>query len=195
MPNSSELEALRTRILAARRAPEPIPPRAAQYPKRHARARQRGWSISDLVVTNTGEIRAIQDVGASTAVSRVTTEIFSSQVDEAAWASQYLPSNHWRYNDDEVSGWAYNLTTTFGDTYTMFLYWDRYQKVYRVRLLDPPLERLGLVHETHLFSDGHLCLSRSAGGERLFNNAYAKSAMWADGISRMIRGHAWPWGE
>lgn len=191
---STELAILRERVLAARRNPQPLPAQLQEHTQRHARAREKGWTLSDLVVTRAGEIRTIQEAGSQT-VSRVTTEVFAGDVDETTWASQYLPHGYWRYSDDQFQGWAYTVNTNLGDAFTLFLYWDRFQRVYRVRLLDPPLEQLGLVHETHLYSDGHLCLSNGLGGERMFNNAFAKSAMWADGISRMLHGHAWPWGE
>ncbi|MGR7027210.1 hypothetical protein [Geodermatophilus sp. URMC 62] len=190
---SSELEQWRERVLAARRNPEPLPPEQQEIVRRHARAREKGWAVSDLVVTRTGEIQTIQQAGSQT-VSRVTTEVFAA-VDEVALAERHLPPGYWRYEDDDFEGWAYEVTTSLGDMFAFFLYFDRFQRVYRVRLLAPDLERLGLAHETHLFADGHLCLSDRGPGERMFNNAYAKSAMWADGISRMLRGHAWPWGE
>jgi hypothetical protein len=190
---SQELERLRERVLAARRHPEPLPMEQQAYTRRHAAARAKGWELSDVVVTRTGEIRAIQETG-HYGVSRVTTEVFAA-VDEAALAARHLPPGYWRYEDSEYTGWAYGVTTNLGDSFTFFLHWDRFQRAYRVRLLDPALERLGLVHETHLYSDGYLCLSRNGSGEPMFNNAYAKSAMWADGISRLLRGHGWPWGE
>lgn len=192
---ASDLESLRTRILAGRAHPVPLDPATMERSRRHAAARDRGWPLSDLVVTRTGEIRTVQETGKQAAgISRVTTEVFAGKVDEEAWAARHLPPGYSRFVDGDAPGWVYTVRTNHGDEFTLFLYWDRFQRVYRVRLIAPRLEQLGLVHATHLYSDGHLCISRGA-GERLFNNAYAKSAMWADGISHMIDGHAWPWGE
>jgi len=192
---STDLEVLRQRVLASRANPQPLPQSDRQLAQRHASARAKGWSLSDLVVTSTGDIRTVQQTGRQTyGVSRVTTEVFAS-VDEAALAAEYLPQGYDRVEVEGINGWAYDVNTPLGYDFTFFIYWDRFQRVYRVRLIAPALERMGLVHATHLYSDGHLCMSSNSNGERFFNNAYAKSVMWAHGISQMFEGHAWPWGE
>ena len=96
---------------------------------------------------------------------------------------------------DGDEGWVYDVTTRQGHQFTFFLYRDAFQGRYFVRLVAPALEELGLEHETHLFSDGQLCLEPYGVGLALLPEAYAKSVLWADGISQMLDGHAWPWGE
>ncbi len=193
---STEIEIFRQRVIAARNNPRPLGRVQRKQAERHAYARAHGWPLSELVVTRTGEIRTFQEVGGNGyGISRVTPEVFSGAVDEVAWAERHLPIGSDHVEVGGVRGWVYDVHTNLGYDFTFFMYWDRFERVYRVRLVAPRLDLLGLVHATHLYSDGHLCLNASTSGERMFNNAFAKSALWADGISQMLEGHAWPWGE
>jgi hypothetical protein len=195
-PNTS-LSSLRELVFRARANPVPLPASTAAIARRHQQARDKGWTLSDLVVTREGEIRTIQETGRSSTVSRITTEVFAAgYFDEDALAAQHLPRSTTKVADSSGgTGWVYPVTTDVGDTFELFLYRDHYLRLFRVRLMAPSLEQLGLMHETHLYGDGHLCISPAGPGLPMMNNAYARSVMWCHGISLMARGHAWPWGE
>lgn len=184
---------LRQLAMEQRRDNAPLPPRLAEAQRRHARAQGNGWTLSDVVVTKDGRI-AMREEERTHTVSRVTTQIFAASMEEqeAERVDRHLPTNTTKVGD----GWAYTVTNEFGDVFDLYIYWDRYTRCYRVRLLAPDLERLGEVHRHHLYGDGHLCLSDNLGsGQRRINNAYAESVQWCNGIGAVLRGHPWPWGE
>jgi hypothetical protein len=188
------LSRLRALAQAQRRDNSPLPAPLAEAERRHAYAREKGWDLSDVVVTKEGQIVLKEDARAYTAVSRVTTQIFAARMeeDEAERVARHLPAATRKLGN----GWAYPVTNEFGDAFELFVCWDRYTRCFRVRLLAPDLEALGEVHRHHLYADGHLCLSPNVGGgQRRINNAYAESVQWCNGIGAVLRGHAWPWGE
>lgn len=193
---STDLAQLRTRVLEARRTPTPFDAHTQDLVLAHRDARDSGREISDLVVTRTGEIRTVGDLdGQTRGVSRVTTEVFAASAGQVSLAREYLPEGHQPLDFEGDEGWVYDVTTRQGREFTFFLYRDRHAGRYYVRLVAPELERLGLEHATHLFDDGHLCLDPFGSGLTLLPEAYAKSVLWAEGISQMLDGHAWPWGE
>lgn len=193
---TTDLETLRDAVLRARANPSPLLAATAGLARRHRRARDNGWAVSDVVVTNKGNIRTIQESGESATVSRLSTEIFAAGTLVDDLAARHLPTSAVKVTGpDGGSGWAYQITTDAGDTFDLFLYHDSYTRTFRVRLLAPCLEKLGLIHETHLFSNGHLCISPTGAGQAYLADAYARSVLWCDGISAMLRGHAFPWGE
>lgn len=187
------LSRLRAMAEAQRRSSASLPARLPEAERRHARAQENRWVLSDVVVTKDGRI-AMKEEEHTHAVSRVTTQIFAARMgeEEAERVARHLPANTRRLGD----GWAYLVPNEFGDMFDLRVYWDRYTRCYRVQLLSPAVEELGQVHRHHLYSDGHLCLSPNAGsGQRRINNAYAESVLWCNGIGAVLRGHAWPWGE
>lgn len=193
---SSDLALLRSRVLQARLAPTPADPQVQSLVLAHRSARDAGHPVSELVVTRTGEITTVGELGGQTrGISRVTTEVFAATVGQTALAGEYLPAGHTALESDGVPGWVYDVTTRKGHQFTFFLYRDPYEGRYFVRLIAPELEKLKLAHATHLFSDGHLCLEPSGVGLPVLPQAYAKSVLWAEGIGQLLDGHAWPWGE
>ena len=184
---------LRELAMSQRRENAPLPGRLVQAQRRHARAQQMGYSLSDVVVTPDGRIAMLEEETTHT-VSRVTTQIFAATMEEqeAERVNRHLPSNKKKLGE----GWAYTVTNEFGDVFDLFVYWDRYTRCYRVRLLAPAVEQLGDGHRHHIYADGHICLSDTLGsGQRRINNAYAESVQWCNGIGAVLRGHPWPWGE
>ena len=184
---------LRELAMDQRREIAPLPARLAEAQRRHARARQSGWDVSDVVVTKDGRIAMLQEEHTHV-VSRVTTQIFAATMEqqEAERVHRHLPANTRRFGD----GWAYTVTNEFGDVFDLYVYWDRYTRSHRVRLLAPAIEELGDGHRHHIYGDGHICLSdQPGGGQTCINNAYAESVQWCNGIGAVLRGHAWPWGE
>lgn len=194
---SVDLDTLRQRVLEARRNPAPVDKESAELISAHEASRRAGRDVSDLVVTRTGEIMTIDQLGGATrGVSRVTTEVFAAPIaGQAALAREYLPEGHALIEVDDVSGWVYDVTTRHGHGFTFFLYKDLDEGRYFVKLVAPEMEDLGLDHQTHLYCDGQLCLDPYGAGQTLMPEAYAKSVLWADGIGQLLDGHAWPWGE
>lgn len=188
------LAEMRQRIQAAQVNPVPPPPSASAVLRRHHNAQARGWTVSDIVITPDGAIRAKEDAGPGQEVSRVSTEVFAARSDDDL-ARDRLPANAAKHTDlTGKTGWVYTITTDFRDQFTLFLFRDHYMRLYRVQVLSPPIEQLGLGHETHIFSDGTLCISPHARGVERLADAYGRSVMWCTGISLMVRGHGWPWG-
>lgn len=190
---STPLSELRARVLAERQAVAPLPTRMSELQHRHDHARRQDWDLSDIVVRNTGVMATFQETRGEVTVSRVTTQIFAAVGwDEKALVRQHLPTNATR----QGHGWAYTVANEFGDTFDLFLYWDDYLRAYRIQLMAPALETLGVGHRMHVYGDGHLCLSpATGGGQKMLNNAYAESVLWCNGVGAVLRGHRWPWGE
>jgi hypothetical protein len=192
-----DLNEVRRRVLAARTNPVPRDAATQELVDRQRVARDGGFRSGDILVTPDGVLLpGGSDVQDSRPMSRVTPEIFAaaSAPPEGVAAAKYLPANHQPFQQDGQRGWVYDITTRRGRTFTFFLYWDRFDATYEVLLIAPEYEKLGLAHEMHIFPSGRLCLSDGTKITEL-QNAFGRSAMWADGICQMIDGHSWPWGE
>lgn len=81
-----------------------------------------------------------------------------------------------------VVGFTYEFKCEFGTTYVMFAWFNGSR--YKVKLVSPELEKTHQVgHNSHLFSDGTLCLEASMQGCESLSNAYSRSVVWANGHS------------
>lgn len=193
-----DLNELRQRVMAARQNPEPRDSESQSLVDSQRRARTDGFEADGVVVTPEGVLlpaNAVED--ATRPVSRVTSEIFAAGTTAApdgSRAAGYLPANHQPFRHQGFDGWIYDLTTRQGRTFTFFLYWDRYDATYEVVLISPEYEKAGLTHEMHIFPSGRLCLTDGTAITDI-QNAFGRSAMWADGVCQMLDGHSWPWGE
>lgn len=101
-----------------------------------------------------------------------------------------MPANTRMYITREgVRGWIYSFQTEFRDTYKMFAFFD--SGFYQVQVIEPNLEqRFRSPHIGHIFSNGRICMGASMdAGRRTLADAYAKSVLWANGISAMIHGN------
>jgi hypothetical protein len=79
----------------------------------------------------------------------------------------------------DKEGWLYNFTNEFGQSFSMFAYYAGFGE-YKVILVLPEVEqRYRNITKTHLYPDGHICLS--AWAVRSLEYAYAKSVLWANG--------------
>lgn len=68
----------------------------------------------------------------------------------------------------------------------MYIYWDG--NLYMVQLLRPYAEHTRKnPHDQHLFRDGKICLRSGTVGLPDFEQAYAKSVLWATGYSAFRR--------
>lgn len=85
-------------------------------------------------------------------------------------------------------GWAWQITTEFGDTFHFFGYWDPDQSLFFTMLGAPRLERRARTpHDLHLYPDGTVCLTLSVGCRDL-EHAHTRSALWARGASCYLAG-------
>jgi hypothetical protein len=83
-------------------------------------------------------------------------------------------------------GWGYSFRCAYGDHYEMYIYWDG--SLYMVKLVRPYAEYArGTIHAKHLFRDGKICLRSGTVGLPDFEQAYAKSILWATGYSAFRR--------
>jgi len=98
-----------------------------------------------------------------------------------------MPSNTRRLVTDEgVSGWVYSFYCAYGNKYTMFTYYDG--SYYQVLVLEPEVEdRYRSAHTGHIFSTGRICFgTRYNNGRPTLQDAYAKSVLWATGMSSLM---------
>ncbi len=86
-------------------------------------------------------------------------------------------------------GWSYWITDRFGNRYAFWVAFDVDRNLWSTYLLHPAPEDIrapGLTppsaHDIHLYPDRELCLSRDIGC-RSIDAAYARSVLWATGIS------------
>jgi hypothetical protein len=115
--------------------------------------------------------------------------------DYHGFAREHLPRGFREHGQGMAKAFEYDVVSQYGDRFVLLLAYDQTIRQFFVRLLDPQLERLDLIHGTHLYSDGRLCLTPNSGYIPVVNGAIGRSVMWCNGISAMVRGHAWPWGE
>jgi hypothetical protein len=125
-------------------------------------------------------------------LSEVQQDVFYStrlQQDRAT-VLQYLPANTKEYVTSEgVRGWVYEFRCEFGDLYTMFIWYDGAS--YQVLVLAPEFEKYWRSpHTGHIFEDGRICFGKQyANGRLTLQDAYAKSVLWANGVSAALHGN------
>ncbi|MBL8929312.1 MAG: hypothetical protein JNL54_04235 [Kineosporiaceae bacterium] len=148
-----------------------------------------------ILVDREGNIYSGDEIGGSARpLSQVTSETFYAWGDrsarELAIVQTKLPANTVHASDGDVDGWAYSITNEFGDTYTLFLWFDASNGTYKVSLVEPRLGGQVGVEDCHLYEDGTLCLKREGGpGYASMENAYARSVIWTRGASCYRRGY------
>jgi hypothetical protein len=96
------------------------------------------------------------------------------------------------YGPDGV-GWVYSITNTFGITFQFFVNFTG--MAYEVWLVSPEIEaKFKNPHDGHIFASGKICLQQANGGGMLtLETAFAKSAVWAEGIAVVLNGGKFPW--
>lgn len=188
-----DLDKLRKKVEEARSNPQPRDAATQHLVDAQEAARRGGFVDGGVVVTPDGVIRRADQVRPTDGpVSRVTSQIFAADSDEEM-ARRFLPASQRRIDFDKTPGWVYDVTVR-GQDFTFYLHRNRYSSGFSVRLVSPEIERLGMAHDTHLFGDGRLCLGPFGHEPKTMEDAYGRSVMWADGITQMLEGHAWPWG-
>jgi len=146
-----------------------------------------------IVVTREGKIQTADQVPHDQPLSTVPQDTFHDQaarrVDtEGATVRTYMPGNTRQHVTEEgVHGWLYSFTCEFGVHYTMFAYFDG--QAYQVLVIEPEVEsRFRSAHTGHIFPNGNICFGvEFRSGRPTLRDAYAKSVVWANGLSYMIR--------
>lgn len=164
-----------------------------------AKARQAqssaGARTPSLVVDREGNIGEADRPGETQHLSTLTGETFAAAVYSPAWIDEQratarlkLPANTREVASAGVTGWAFSITTEFGDTYTFWAAYDVDDSHWAVYLLSPRRDQISSpgrapnAHDIHLFADGRLCLTPTVGCRSL-EHAFARSALWARGAS------------
>lgn len=124
----------------------------------------------------------------------VPQEVFAGRHEtDLAVARQYMPANTVPLRTEEgVNGFVYTFHTELGDEFTLFAFFDSAN--YQVQVLSPTIEkRFMSPHTGHLFSDGKICFGSAYGsGMPNLRDAYAKSVLWANGMSIATRTGQFP---
>jgi SPP1 gp7 family putative phage head morphogenesis protein len=168
-----------------------------------------------LVVDDRGQVNFARDADKTRPLSTLSQETFASWRDwftgptptapatprpiapitsttgraaeEARIVTDRFPRGTIRASDGRFNGWVYNITNEFDDQYRFFVYFDPAASLYRVALLKPDLSGHN-GHESHLFTNGVICLNQQGGCCRM-EEAFARSALWCRGASMVQRGH------
>lgn len=126
--------------------------------------------------------------------SQIPQETFAASLQEdIATAGQYLPSNTRQITTDEgIAGFLYSFNTELGDNFTLFAFNDGAN--YQVQVVAPTVEdRFNNPHDGHIFSNGRICFGNGYGaGMPTLRDAFAKSVLWANGMSVAYRTGKFP---
>ena len=144
-----------------------------------------------VVVSREGEINtldAILDV--SQPLSKAQPDEFHNptrEQTEAEIAAHYMPKNTQKLTtEDGITGWLYRIKCQLKKSYTFFLFYEGTQ--YQVMLVAPKLERVYQdQHTSHLMHGGYICLGSQAATAGM-QEIYAKSVIWATGMSLLMSG-------
>ena len=149
-----------------------------------------------VFVDRDGNIREGRNTSSNEAgLSEVPQATFASSrlVEETNYARSHMPRNTRKFVTDEgVTGWVYEFDSEFKDNYCMFAYFDG--SYYQVLVIQPKVEgKWNSAHTGHIFSDGRICFgSNYNSGMPTLKDAYAKSVLWANGLSVATRTDFFP---
>ena len=149
--------------------------------------------VDTIHVDHNGNLIHSKDLGANHPETLSTVQPdtfhFDWKVDERRYAETEMPPNSRIIVTREgVHGWLYSFQTEFLDTYTMFAFFDG--SLYQVLLVDPCLEqRFRSSHICHMNPDGRIDFGGMNPSPRTLADAYAKSVLWANGVSAITHGY------
>lgn len=150
--------------------------------------------VDTIHVDRNGRLIQSNDLDAprTETLATVQPDTFHAEWEEAEKriAKTKMPSNTRMITSREgIRGWLYSFQTEFLDTYKMFAYFDG--SFYQVIVVEPYVEqRFRSAHTGHIYSDGRICMGAGMNsGRRTLDDAYAKSVLWANGLSAMIYGN------
>lgn len=141
-----------------------------------------------LYVDSKAGIKLGKDVGDAerAGISEVQPDTFEASRLSAdrKTARTKMPSGTREIKTNEgVTGWLYGFRCELGRAYQMFAYFDGSN--YQVKVVSPEIEaHWKSAHTGHIYSNGNICFGGSFGnGRSTLEEAYAKSVLWATGIS------------
>jgi hypothetical protein len=148
-----------------------------------------------IVVTREGGIHLGDDSAKQAGpLTLVPQETFANRHEaDRVTVSQFLPANTKPIKTDEgVNGYVYTFKTEFEDEFTLFAYFDGSN--YQVQVVSPVIEdHFKSPHTGHLYSDGRICFGQAYGsGMPNLRDAFAKSVLWANGMSVAMRTGQFP---
>lgn len=150
--------------------------------------------VPEIVVNRDGQITMRRDSTSGTqTLSTVPLEVFASLASDQQTVQRYLPRNTRRITTGEgVTGWAYQIRTELNDDFVLFLYFDGAH--YQVNVISPEVEaRWRSPHTGHIYGDGRICFGHGYdSGMPGIREAFAKSVLWANGMSVALRTGEFP---
>ncbi|WP_291208710.1 hypothetical protein [Hyphomonas sp.] len=147
-----------------------------------------------IVATRDGRL-ITGDQAANQPVTTVQTDTFAypNLSRDRDYAITHMPPGTVEVTLSGVTGWRYAFINEYGEPFDMFAFYDG--SYYQVLLLQPELEaRWMSPHTGHIYSDGRICFGTSYNsGRKTLGEAYAKSVLWATGITVALQGFPFPW--
>lgn len=154
-------------------------------------------SLATVRVGHSGEVAPLRVLGAPESIPP-RLPFASPRLDrDRQTALSKMPANTQELRSSEYGpdgvGWIYAITNTFGTTFQFFVNFTG--MAYEVWLVSPEIEaKFKNPHDGHIFSNGKICLQQAnAGGMPTLETAFAKSAVWAEGIAVVLNGGKFPW--
>lgn len=148
-----------------------------------------------VIVDSEGKIRLGDQLANSFGPETIVPqETFAGRLDfDRSEVGKFLPRNTRELTTKEgTTGFVYSFRTELQDEFTLFAYFDGSN--YQVQIVAPAVEqRFNSPHTGHVFSNGRICFGNSYGaGMPALREAYAKSVLWANGMSVAIRTGSFP---
>jgi len=174
MAKQIDLNVLRDTVLANQQSGQMVPTKPSE----------------SILVTKKGEIVQASDVDPieRRTFATVQQDTFHGRAErEIETVRKYMPANTQSHITEEgIRGWIYTFYCSFDRPYTMFAYFDG--SFYQVVVVSPIVEeRFCNEHTGHIYRDGRICMGYDCNsGRRTLEDAYAKSVLWATGMSSML---------
>jgi hypothetical protein len=138
-----------------------------------------------IYVNRDGQIVEGGQSSSTQPLSEVRQDTFAGRLeDDRSTVRQFLPTDTKEITTSEgVRGWVYEIKCELRQNYCMFVYYDG--AFYQVHVISPKLEdHWKSPHTGHIFPDGRICFGSDYGnGQPTIKEAFAKSVLWANGIS------------
>lgn len=112
----------------------------------------------------------------------------SRKAREREAVERHLPPTTRSLTVDGVDGWLYEITSPLGDEFVMFVYHNGCY--YETMIVSPEIEDEH-IHACHVYTNRAVDLGHPQELQAL-ERAYAKSVVWANGFSVLLRTGAWP---
>ncbi|MEM8723244.1 MAG: hypothetical protein AAGE84_28825 [Cyanobacteria bacterium P01_G01_bin.39] len=151
---------------------------------------RKGNNSKPVHVDKEGRITTDPQAAQQPNLSQVPQQTFAYSLDrDRQIAARFLPENTQEIQFNGFTGWLYQIQCELGNQYQMFAYNDG--ELYQVMVVFPDVAGKYNEHNAHLYNDGRICF-RSQGGLPTLQDAYAKSALWANGFSIFLKTGLFP---